>query len=50
MIFITLFDQQASVTIAASQAAEVSKLRRSLERSEGELGQVKRQMEDNQGM
>ena len=50
MIFITLFNQQASVVTAASQAAEVSGLRHSLERAEGELGQVKKQLEDNQGM
>ena len=50
MTFITLFNQQASVATAASQAAEVSVLRHSLERAEGELGQVKRQLEDNQGM
>ena len=50
MTFTTLFNQQASVSTAASQAAEVSELRRSLKRAEGELGQVKRQLEDNQGM
>ena len=50
MTFITLFNQQASAGTAASQAAEVSGLRRSLKRAEGELGHVKRQLEDNQGM
>ena len=50
MTYITLFNQQASIVTAASHAAEVSGLRRSLERAEGELGQVKRQQEDNQGM
>ena len=50
MTFITLFNQQASVATAASQAAEVSKLRHSLERAEGELGQVKKQLEGNKGM
>ena len=50
MTYITLFNQQASVATAAAQAGEVSKLRRSLERAEGELGQVKRQLEENQGM
>ena len=49
MIFITLFNQQAYIATAASQAAKVSRLRHSLERAEGELGQVKRQLEDNQG-
>ena len=50
MTFITLFNQQASVATAASQAAEVSGLRHSLERAEGELGRVQKQMEDKQGM
>ena len=50
MTFITPFNQQASIATAASQAAEVFGLRCSLERAEGELGQVKRQLEDNQGM
>ena len=50
MTSITLFNQQASVATAASPAVEVSRLRRSLERVKGELGQVKRQLEDNQGM
>ena len=50
MTSITLFNQHASVATAASHAAEVSGLRHSLERAEGELGQVKRQLEDNQGM
>ena len=50
MTSITLFNKQASVATAASHAAEVSELRHGLERAEGELGQVKRQMEDNQGM
>ena len=50
MTSITLFNQQVSVATAASQAAEVFGLRRSLKRAEGEFGQVKRQLEDNQGM
>ena len=50
MIFITLFNQQASVANAASQAAEVSELRRSLKWAKGELGQVKKELEDNQAM
>ena len=44
------FNKQASVATAASHAAEVSGLRHSLEQAEGELGQLKRQVEDNQGM
>ena len=50
MTSITLFNKQASVAIAASHASEVSRLRHSLEQAEGELGQVKKQLEDNQGM
>ena len=50
MTSITLFNKQASVATAASHAAEVSGLRHGLEQAEGELGQVKKQLEDNQGM
>ena len=42
------FNKQVSMATAASHAAEVSGLRHSLERAEGELGQVKKQLEDNQ--
>ena len=42
--------KHASVATAASHVAEVSGLRHSLERTEGELGRVKKQLEDNQGM
>ena len=44
------FQKQASVATVASQTAEVSGLKQSLERAEGELGRVKKQLEDNQGM
>ena len=50
MTSITLFNQQVSIATVASQVAEVSGLRRSLKRGEAELGKVKRQLEDNQGM
>ena len=43
-------NKQASVVSAASHAVEVSGLRHSLERAEGELGRVQKQLEDNQGM
>ena len=43
-------NKQASVLPATSHAAEVSGLKHSLERAEGELGQVKKQLEDNQGI
>ena len=42
--------KQASVATAASHTAEISGLKQSLERAEEELGRVKKQMEDNQGM
>ena len=35
---------------ATSHSAEVSKLKRSLERAEEELGRVKKELEDKQGM
>ena len=35
---------------ATSHSAEVSKLKQSLERAEEELGHVKKQLEDKQGM
>ena len=41
---------QASLLAAASHAAEVSELKRRLEQAEEELGQVKRQLRENQGM
>ena len=48
--YLSFFQKQAYVATAASQTAEVSGLRQSLEQAEGELGQVKKQLEDNQGM
>ena len=50
MTSITLFNKQVSVETTASHVAEVSGLRHSLERAEGELGRVKKQLEDKQGM
>jgi len=44
------FHKQASVVTAASHTAEVSRLKQSLEQAEEELGQVKKQLKDNQGM
>ena len=41
---------QESLLDATSHAAEVSGLKQSLERAEEELGLVKRQLEDKQGM
>ena len=43
-------NMQASLLAATSHAAKVSKLKQSLERAEEELGLVKRQLEDKQGM
>ena len=45
-----VFYKQASVVTAASHTAEVSRLKQSLERAKEELGQVKKQLGDNQGM
>jgi len=47
---LSFVQKQASVATAASQTAEVSVIRQSLEWPEGELGRVKKQLEDNQGM
>ena len=44
------FCKQASVATAASHTAEVSGLKQSLEWVDDELGQVKKKLEDNQGM
>ena len=50
MTSISLFYKQASVAAAASHTAEVSGLNQNLEQTKEELGQLKRQLEDNQGM
>ena len=41
---------QASLLAAASHTAEVSGLKEKLERAEEELGQVRRQLQEKQGM
>ena len=41
---------QASLLAAISHIAEVSKLKQKLERAEDELGQARKQLEDQQGM
>ena len=43
-------NKQASLLAATAHTAEVSELKRSLERAEEELSLVKKQLEDNQGM
>ena len=43
-------NKQASLLAAAAHIAEVSSLMRNLERTEEELGLVKKQLEDSQGM
>ena len=43
-------NKQTSLLAATSHAAEVSGLKQSLERAEEELGHVKKQLEDKQGM
>ena len=42
-------DNQASLLAATSHAAEVSKLRQRLERTENELGEVRVQLQEKQG-
>ena len=43
-------NEQASLLAATSHAAEVSGLKQRLERAEEELGQARKQLEDQQGM
>ena len=43
-------NKQASLLAATSHAAEVSGLKQNLEQAEEELGRVKKQLEDKQGM
>ena len=43
-------NDQASLLTATSHIAEVSGLKQRLEWAEEELGQIKKQLEDNQGM
>ena len=50
MTYISFFMNQASATTASSHNAEVSGLKQSLGRAEEELGRVKKQLEDKQGM
>ena len=42
-------NKQASLLAAAARTAEVSGLKQDLERTEGELGLVKRQLKESQG-
>ena len=42
-------NKQASLLAAAARTAEVSRLKQDLEWTEGELGLVKRQLEESQG-
>ena len=42
--------KQASLLTTTSHAAEVSGLKQRLEQAEDELGRVKKQLEDKQGM
>ena len=43
-------NKHVSLLGATSHTAEVSRLKQSLERTEEELGRVKKQLEDHQGM
>ena len=42
-------NKQALLLTAAARTAEVAKLNRDLEQAQGELGLMKRQLEDNKG-
>ena len=50
MTSISLLYKQASVAAAAAHTAEISGLNQSLERATEELGQLKMQLRDKQGM
>mgnify|MGYP005828890297 CR=1 FL=1 len=50
MTCIPFFENQASAETTATHSAEVSGLKQRLERAEEELGRVKKQLEDKQGM
>ena len=43
-------NKQASLLAATSHTAKVSELKQSLERAEAELGEVRRQLQEKQGM
>ena len=43
-------NKQVSLQAATAHAVEVSRLKQKLERAEEELGHVKKQLEDSQGM
>ena len=43
-------NKQASLLAVTSHTAEVSVLKQKLERAEGELGQARKQLEEQQGM
>ena len=43
-------NKQALLLAAAAHTAEVSGLKKDLERAEGELGLVKKQLEESKGM
>ena len=50
MTCISFFENQAAAETTAAHSAEVSGLKQSLEQAEEELGRVKKQLEDKQGM
>ena len=50
MTYIYFSMNQACAATACSHTAEVSGLKKSLERAEEKLGRVKKQLEDKQGM
>ena len=46
----SMLKKQALLLAATSHAAEVSRLKQSLARAQEELGRVRKQLEDKQGM
>ena len=50
MTYTLLYEKQASAERTAAYNAEVSELKQSLTQAEEELGRVKKQLEDKQGM
>ena len=50
LIYYYVLSKQASLLTTTSHTTEVSGLKQKLERAEEELGRVKKQLEDDQGM
>ena len=50
LAYVVFVNKQVSLQAATAHAAEGSELKQKLERAEEELGRVKKQLEDSQGM